>query len=532
MAPKIIFETTSPSDPPPLSLKHPASSPLKRVKGKRVKPSSGDPEDIFSDMAEEQATQEAIFGIVDPQDNATPQMTNRADNGATEPDQIAAAGDKQSLANALPAPRETHPVVPHSIHDSPNHSTVSDPDPPSSTMDTEPHAPAPVSLPDSPHLGSTPHLLPGTPQIAPPPADFDITMKGIPTPPPAPIIAAVPANSDGLMAIPPGGFPPSEQVDFSSLALALYPTRFKQFNERATETDCVTFVLNGRFDLEGEQAAAIEEHIRHITGNPNAEVLAGFPPTQRLPGGPAFPHMIRGISPEQKQMLIARSIWNSSTLAYRVLDWNPTPTWFAVTLGQINLEPGRHEERVAAEVSSFFASYTQLKDYIEKHHDNLTLPHGEPATTDAYIRELCHSVVAKGIKIPEQGRSKNYFNIHVRPPSVTRKGYRNWLSLLQSTTYFLDKNVAKPLNPGFICVICKGRDHPQEICPFPSFPGWPVVHKFAPGHKAKTNPDDSSDDDGNPFLGNAGRGRGRGRGNGRGRGRGLFQSGTRGRGVA
>ncbi|KIJ26516.1 hypothetical protein M422DRAFT_272392 [Sphaerobolus stellatus SS14] len=271
MAPKIIFETTSPSDPPPLSLKHPASSPLKRVKGKRVKPSSGDPEDIFSDMAEEQATQEAIFGIVDPQDNATPQMTNRADNGATEPDQIAAAGDKQSLANALPAPRETHPVVPHSIHDSPNHSTVSDPDPPSSTMDTEPHAPAPVSLPDSPHLGSTPHLLPGTPQIAPPPADFDITMKGIPTPPPAPIIAAVPANSDGLMAIPPGGFPPSEQVDFSSLALALYPTRFKQFNERATETDCVTFVLNGRFDLEGEQAAAIEEHIRHITGNPNAE---------------------------------------------------------------------------------------------------------------------------------------------------------------------------------------------------------------------------------------------------------------------
>ncbi|KIJ39481.1 hypothetical protein M422DRAFT_49626 [Sphaerobolus stellatus SS14] len=287
-----------------------------------------------------------------------------------------------------------------------------------------------------------------------------------PQPPHTPIRAAVPANSEGLMAVPPGGFPPSEQADFSSLAMALYPTRFKQLNERATDTDCVTYVLNGRFDLEGEQAAAIEEHLRTVTGNDYTEVLAGFPPTRRIPGGPASPHMICGLTPEQKKMLVDRSIWNSSTLVYRVLEWNPAPTWFAITLSNINLELGRHEGRVAAEVGAFFSNYAQLQDYIGKHHDNLSLPPGVTATTTAYIHELCRTIVAKGIKVQDLDRTRTYFNIHMQPPSITRKGYHNWLSLLQSTTYLLDKNVAKPLNPGFMCHMQRSRPS-QGVLPFP-----------------------------------------------------------------
>ncbi|KIJ52762.1 hypothetical protein M422DRAFT_242673 [Sphaerobolus stellatus SS14] len=203
---------------------------------------------------------------------------------------------------------------------------------------TEPHTPTTVPLPVSPHMGPMPHLPPRAIPISTPPTNVDITMKDIPPLPPAPVVAAVPANSDGLMAVPLGGFLPSEQVDFSSLAVALYPMCFKQFNEQATENDCITFVLNRCFNLKGEQAAAIKDHICSVTGNPNAKVLAGFSPTQCLPGDPAFPHMIHSITPEQKQMLIDCSIWSSNMLAYRVLDWNPVPTWFAVILGRINLE--------------------------------------------------------------------------------------------------------------------------------------------------------------------------------------------------
>ncbi|KIJ50991.1 hypothetical protein M422DRAFT_44210 [Sphaerobolus stellatus SS14] len=241
--------------------------------------------------------------------------------------------------------------------------------------------------------------------------------------------------------------------------------------------------------------------------------------------------MICGLTAEQKLMLIERSIWNNETLVYRVLDWNPQPTWFAVTLSRINLEPGLHEARVAAELRAFFEGYEQLKSYLIIHHDNLSLPPDIPVTPGAYIAALCSTISAKGIRILETDRSRVYFNIHMKPPSVTRKGYRNWLSLFQSTTYFLDKNVAVPVRPSFICVICKGHDHPKEICPFPSFPGWLTHHQFAPNNSAQpgTN-DDSSDDDSNPFLGNAGHGRGRGRG--RSRGRGLFRSGARSRGTA
>ncbi|KIJ36652.1 hypothetical protein M422DRAFT_50974 [Sphaerobolus stellatus SS14] len=435
MAPKILFEASSFTDSPPISLKHPVSSPPKRVKGKCLKPLTGDPEDIFDNLSEEQATQEAILGTRDPQDHANPPVTTGAENSATGTGQTTAAEVKQNPEIVFPAPRETDTIISPSIPDLPDHTTVPHTDPSSSMMDTEPHTPAPVPLPVSSHTGPMPHLPSGTILIPSPLTNFDIMMKGLPPQSPVPIIAAMPANSEGLIAVPPGGFPPSEQVDFSSLAMALYPTRFKQFNERAAETDCVTFVFNGRFDLEGEQAATIEKHLRYITGNPNTEVLAGFPPTQRLPGSPAFPYLIRGITLEQKQMLVDH-------------------------------KPGRHKGRVAAEVSSFFVEYPQLKDYLEKHHDNLNLPHGEPATTETYLHELCCSVIAKGIQVPEKGCSRTYFNIHGKPPSVTRKGYQNWLSLLQSTTYFLDKNVAKPF----------------EITPKRS-----VCSQAAPAHQQPTN---------------------------------------------
>ncbi|KIJ42754.1 hypothetical protein M422DRAFT_48143 [Sphaerobolus stellatus SS14] len=241
--------------------------------------------------------------------------------------------------------------------------------------------------------------------------------------------------------------------------------------------------------------------------------------------------MIRGLTTAQKLMLVERSIWNNSTLVYRVLDWNPHPTWFAITLSRINLEPGLHEARVAAEIRTFFEDYEQLKAYITKHHDNLTLPFDIPATPSAYIAALCSTISLKGIRVPKSDKNRVYFNIRMRPLSVTRKGYRNWLSLLQSTTYFLDKSVTVPVCPSFICVICKDRDHPKEICPFLNLPGWPTRHQFAPNNLAHpgTN-DDSSEEDSNPFLGNAGRGRGRGRG--RSKGRGLFGSSARNRGTA
>ncbi|KIJ48964.1 hypothetical protein M422DRAFT_247338 [Sphaerobolus stellatus SS14] len=440
MAPQSIFgsATVSSHNPSPSeSLKHPASSPLKRKKSKRSKVLISNQEDPFDDMGEAQPIQ------------------NEFSSGSTPHTTTAVQPERPTTESSTTEVREEENPVSSSDGKIPSQISTSAGHPPGAAKTVEPH-PSPQSPPAAePHTEATPPPPQGLSSVPPSTPRSDISMGDTPRPPHTPIRAAVPANSEGLMAVPLGGFPPSEQVDFSSLAMALYPIRVKQLNERATDTDCVTYVLNGRFNLEAEQAAAIEEHIRTITGNDNTEVLAGSPPTRRIPGGPAFPHMICGLIPEQKKMLVDRSIWN------------PAPTWFAITLSNINLEPGRHEGRVAAEVGAFFSTYAQLQDYIRKHHDNLSLPLGETPTTAAYIRELCRTIVAKGIRVQELSCMHTYFNIHMQPPSITRKGYRNWLSLLQSTTYFLDKNVAKPLNPGFICVICKGHDHPKESCPFP-----------------------------------------------------------------
>ncbi|KIJ41808.1 hypothetical protein M422DRAFT_255123 [Sphaerobolus stellatus SS14] len=77
----------------------------------------------------------------------------------------------------------------------------------------------------------------------------------------------------------------------------------------------------------------------------------------------------------------------------------PSAHMVLVMLSHINLEPGIHKNRITAEVRTFFKDYEQLKAYINKHHDNITLPPGTPAMTGVYITALCNTIVTKGIKV-------------------------------------------------------------------------------------------------------------------------------------
>lgn len=107
-------------------------------------------------------------------------------------------------------------------------------------------------------------------------------------------------------------------------------------------------------------------------------------------------------------------------------------------------------------------------NFIHAYHDNVP----NVSDPDTAVKHVLDSVVVKPLSVIRDNTTLWQFNVYIRPPTCQYGQYKQWLSMLRELVYPLPEGPGFALEPGYHCHICKDRDHPSGLCPYPKLPGW------------------------------------------------------------
>ena len=431
----------------------------------------------------------------------------RAAPTPTQPNQPTAPADIQMAAPSNPPPNTN--VAPEA-----------------SSVPTQPHSipPPPPNAPTSAN----------TAQGAPPAPNLNQFTFGLPPPPPP---ADPTPDPYELTPIPFEGYPTIGGVGQEELLYFVSRDIRRIWDLESQVGPVVLAVLanDGLFPPEGapERIQAIENLLLHHLG-PCPDLIIGAPtlkPLNRsitLTYHPAFPFLITGITPNQRDSILERGCWSSPSATVFFHDYNPVPTDYIMTLrGFTRMEATYKYSSIVTSIicDDFRRNFKGAFDRINSHRDNIP---SHLSDDDAYDFIL-DSMIAKGITIVEPDPATKtdvtrvVFNLYIHPHTKDTEEHADFRSNLRNHT-FVGLRGSSSAGAPVHCNVCKAYDHQAPHCEYSSLPGWNRPKRLnhtppLPLILNQTSGGGATRGKGQNPRGTRGRGRGGQAGNNRGRGR-------------
>ena len=217
------------------------------------------------------------------------------------------------------------------------------------------------------------------------------------------------------------------------------------------------------------------------------------PPIAETPNSrrddPPFCALVTEISEATATILTLRKFISTPDLSLFFVPFSPTPSMFITTLKGF-LFPRESKTESENEVksiiskalfddgeSSQLAAGTKRLLSTPNHRNNIPSPLNNSVQESS--RFLKASIVIRRLDLVkkedigfDEAKGHPAWNVYIAPPTKDHNAFRKWVDLIRSVRFITKGNSAGTTKKIFTCSICRSKDHPGGMCPFPSTQGW------------------------------------------------------------
>ncbi|KAI0054773.1 hypothetical protein BV25DRAFT_1922385 [Artomyces pyxidatus] len=248
-------------------------------------------------------------------------------------------------------------------------------------------------------------------------------------------------------------------------------------------------VLVRPFDIDAAKSqnlVAATDDIRRvihaITGTSTAKVTYPNPQITAPPNTQPLTFMVRDLTPEECDLLLARLVWSSPTITFRTIPLEPQIPKLLFTVG------GLAGTATCDEVLDMFRDAWSTPSAGQQ-FDSLTHPSSQdlpddptsptsltptPPPTTAELLTVLHSASVTCVQVKTLGdKPAHRFNVVAETRTLAHEDH--WWMLvdtLQSIEYKCPLNGTAVIMPHVYCSLCHAIDHPRGLCKYPLLRGW------------------------------------------------------------
>lgn len=204
---------------------------------------------------------------------------------------------------------------------------------------------------------------------------------------------------------------------------------------------------------------------------------------------PPFCALVTGISQATATILILKKFISTPDLSLFFIPFSPEPSMFITTLKGFLFpreSKGESETEVKNIISralfddgenSQLAAGTKRLLSTPNHRNNVPPPLNNSVHDSS--RFLKASIVIRRLDLVkkedigfDEAKGHPAWNVYIAPPTKDHEAFKKWVDLIRSARLITKGNGAGLTKKIFTCSICRSKDHPGGMCPFPSTEGW------------------------------------------------------------